>query len=167
MEYAILDEIQEKSEENREIYQQKNNVFVKSGLEELNEAWTGSDNKIKAYIYHNYCRLTGPIDIIIIIREYDTGEQIGDFALKQVESAIYPLYSTRAEDSIDIPAETPAPNLHPDVVKFILEKRSLPKKKYNDGEFDPTRNKWDINRLATTLNMSNRVIARFCRAKNI
>lgn len=167
MEYEILDRLVDQSENNRIEYQQKFNKFVRSGLEKLEEPWTGSDENIQTYVYHNYCRLSGPIDLIIVIREIDEGKQMGDFALRKVESAVYPLYSTKSEESIDIPAEEPAPDFHADIVKFILEKRSLPKKKYNEGEFDPTKHKWDINRIASTLNISNRLVAKFCRAKNI
>lgn len=166
MEYAILDELVEKSEQNRELYQTEKNVYIKSGLEELTEPWAGSDD-IKAYIYHNYCRLNGPIDILILIRELDTNQkEAGGFQLKKVEQTIYPLYATTSEDAIDIPSEIPAPEFHPDIVKFILDKRTLPKKKYAE-EFDPTKHKWDINRIASTLNISNRLVARYCRAKHI
>lgn len=167
MEYAILDEIKQTSEENREEYQQKNAVFYTSGIEKLEEPWGNSDENLQAYIYHNYFRKNGPIDLVIIINEIDQGKVQGDFVVKKVETAVYPIYSTRSEEAIDIPAEIPAPNLHPDDVKFILEKRSLPKKKYNEGEFDPAKHKWDINRIAQELNMSNRIVAKFCRAKNI
>lgn len=167
MEYEILDQLFDTSERNREEYQQKFNTFVKSGIEKLEEAWAGSDEALQTYIYHNYCRLNGPIDLVIVIREIDEGKKMGDFALRKVETAVYPMYSTKSEDAIDIPAEEPAPTLHPDIIKFILEKRSLPKKKYNEGEFDPTKHRWDINRIASTLNMSNRLVAQYCRAKNI
>lgn len=166
MEYAILDEITQTSEANREEYQEKTNLFWTSGLEKLQEPWGNSDENLQAYIYHNYFRKNGPIDLLIIINEIDQGKVQGDFIVKKVETAVYPIYSTKNEEAIDIPAEIPAPDLHPDIARFIIEKRSLPKKKYND-EFDPARHKWDINRIAQELNMSNRVVARYCRAKNL
>lgn len=166
MDYAILDTIHEKSEENKAKYEEKYNKTYQSGLEKLDEPWGNSDENLQVYFYHNYFRETGPIDLIIVINEIDEGKMQGDFCVKQVETAVYPLYSTRSEDAIDIPAEIPAPDFHPDIIKFILEKRSLKKKKYNE-EFDPTKHKWDINRIASTLNISNRLVARYCRAKNI
>lgn len=167
MEYAILDEIYERSEENREIYEQKFQKLIKSGIEKLIEPWNGSDSNLQAYIFHNYVRTNGPVDLLIIIREIDSGTKMGEFALRSVETAVYPIYSTKSEDAIDIPAELPAPDFHPDIIKFIVEKRSLPKKPYNEGDFDPTKHRWDINRIAQTLNISNRLVAQYCRAKNI
>lgn len=166
MDYEILERLVERSETNRENYQTKYNKFIKSGLEKLEEPWTGSDDTINAYFYHNYFRENGPIDLIVIVKEIDEGKKMGDFALRTVQSAIYPLYMTKDEEAIDIPAEEPAPKLHPNVIKFILEHRNRPKKKIGE-EFNPDLHKWDINKLAQELNMSNRIIAQYCRAKNI
>jgi len=168
MEYAILDEIIETNETNKEIYEQKKGVFIKSGIEKLEEPWGNSDD-FKVYIFHNFVRpIVGPIDLLIVIREIPSENNQNGFRMTKVEQAVYPLYCISSPEAIDIPQEIEAPDIHPDIAKFICEKRALPKKPYDkDIQFDPEKYKWDINRLATTLNMSNRIVARYCRAKHI
>jgi len=71
------------------------------------------------------------------------------------------------DQAIDIPPAEEAPKFHPDVVKFILEKRNLPKKPYNKPPEENVEYKWDVNKIAEALSISNRLVAKFCRAKNI
>ena len=164
MDYAILDQLQETSEPRRELYQEQNNCFVPSGIEEALEPMNGSSANIKVYIYRNYFMKSGMVDLCIVIREEKMGTR-GEFNLSQVECAIYPLYMAK-NDAFDIPASEEPPNLHPDQATFILEKRNRHKKKFG-AEFDPTKDKWNVNMIAEELNMSNRIVAQYCRALNI
>lgn len=167
MEYAILDQLQEYSEPKRNEYQTKNNVIIPSHIEELNEAFNGSSEKIRVFLYKNYFTRTDPIDLLIIIREEKGDEKNGDgFSLAKVEQAVFPLYNIKP-NSFDLPTLENPPDLHPDIIKFIVEKRSLPKKKYNEGEFDPEKHKWNVNLIANALNINNRAVADYCRIKNI
>lgn len=165
MDYEILDQLKDQSEPRREAYQEKNQVYVQSGIEEAIEPFNGSAGNIKLYIYKNYFMTSGAIDLAIVIREDKQGKR-GEFMFSQVECAIFPLYMGKT-DAFDIPATIEPPEIHPDQAKFILEKRSLPKKRYNEGEFDPEKNKWNVNLIAENLGMSNRIVAQYCRALGI
>lgn len=164
MDYAILDQLVETSEPRRELYQEENNCFVPSGIEEALEPMNGSSANIKVYIYRNYFMKSGMVDLCVVIREEKGGVR-GEFALSQVECAIYPLYMAK-NDAFDIPRSEEPPKIHPEQAKFILEKRNRPKKKFG-ADFDPTRDKWNVNQIAEELNMSNRIVAQYCRALNI
>lgn len=169
MEYEILDELMQTSEERREAYQEKNKVFFISSIEELQEPFGGSTPEIKAYIFNNYVSLSGLTNLLIIIRDkYQRTDDKSGFAIHTVEQAIFPLYQTDSK-SFDIPPSIEAPELPIEAQKFIFEKRSLPKKK-NDGIIaDASRQdyKWTVNQLAERLHLSNRRVALFCRAKGI
>lgn len=164
MDYAILDQLTETSEPRREDFQSQNNCYIKSGIEEITEPLNGSSANIRLYIYKNYFMRSGPVDLAIVIREEKGGVR-GEFCLSNVECAIYPLYMAKAE-AFDIPPEEEPPKLHPDVVKFILDKRNRPKKKAGEP-FDPTKDKWNVNQIAEELGMSNRIISQYCRAVNV
>lgn len=169
MEYAILDQLKEYSEPKREEYQKKNNCILASNIVEAEEPFNGSSPTIKAYIYKNYFMTSGPIDLLIIIREgakdkKDTSSN--GFKINNVEQAIFPLYMAKP-NAFDLPALENPPELHPDHIKFIVEKRSLPKKKYNAEEFDPNKHKWNVNLIAETLGISNRSVADYCRIMNL
>lgn len=168
MDYAILDDLYQISETNREIYETQNSVYIKSGIEKIEEPWTNSDD-VDVYIYHNYVKqITGPMDLLIIIWQDDNNktEQQNDLMVKKYKQAIFPLNCISSDDAIDIPVEIKAPNIKSDKAKFICEKRSLPKKPKN-VEFDPNKHKWDVNKIAMHINMSNRLVALFCRANNL
>jgi len=80
LEYDILKELEMTSRPRLEDYCKENNCFIKSGLEKLSEPWTGSDSKLKVYIYNNYMpenKKTGPITLLIVIREIDTKRYLG------------------------------------------------------------------------------------------
>lgn len=169
MDYEILDELMQTSEERREKYQEKNKVFFVSSIEELQEPFNGSTPEIKAFIFNNYVSLTGLTNLLIVIRDkYQRTDDKSGFAIHSVEQAIFPLYQTNPK-SFDIPPTIDAPDLAIDAQKFIFEKRALPKKKNNGNSDDASRveYKWTVNQLAEHLHLSNRRVALFCRAKGI
>lgn len=166
MEYAILDELYNKSEERKDEYMNATNTFFVSKLEEIEEPFQGSSDTIHFYVFSNYVSPTGLMNLAIIIREVATNtKSSGGLAINNVECAIFPLYNSR-EDAFVLPNSEPEPNLHPETIKFILEKRSLPKKPLN-VDMDKNKYRWNINDIASELHVSNRLIAQYCRVKNI
>lgn len=166
MEYAILDELQEQSESRFEEYCKKNKVELTTGIEEVTEPFTGSSASLRLFIYKNYISRSGPIDLAIVINETNRG-RIGEFKLNNVECAIYPLYLAK-ENAFDIPPFEEPPELPDEVVEFIMEKRSLPKKPNDPNiEFDPGKHRWSGNKIAEELHMSNRTIGKYLRCRNL
>lgn len=168
MDYQILDELWEKSEERRETYQQQRNVYVMSKIEEVGEPFNGSAGTIKLYIFNNYISQNGIINLAIVIRDtFEREDAKSGFAIHNVEQAIFPLYATGA-NSFDIPPSIEAPDLPREAQVFIFEKRKLPKvPREQAANQERHEYKWTINQLAEHLHMSNRRIAQFCRAKGI
>lgn len=166
--YAILDQLQEACDNNREAYLLKHPEFdLNSSIEKQDEAFNGSSDILQFYIFKNYVSKSGVVDLAIIIRETPSSGGYGDFKLKNVETAIYPLYTAKEGAFPDITAEI-APTLEPEIEKFIREKRSLPKKPYGtDTEFDPELYRWSVSMIAEKLGISNRTVSRFCRCKAI
>lgn len=165
MEYAILDELYFKSEERKADYQMATNKFFVSRLEEVEEPFPGSSDTMKFYIFQNYVSPTGLMNLAIIIRETPTGKKSeGGLQINNVETAIFPLYNT-SENAFDLPPMEELPDIHPDTVKFIVSKRTLPKKPV--GAAPGPQYKWTINEIAKELHISNRTIAQYCRVKNI
>lgn len=168
MEYAILDELLEQNNERKEEYESdpKNTKLYISSLEELTEPFFGSSTAFKTFIFRNYFSKTGIINLLIVIRESNNGK-MGEFKLNNVETAIYPLYFPLGnDDGIDLPPLTEEPDILQDQAKFIIEKRSLPKKPFLE-EFNPEKHRWQINRIAEHLQISNRKVAQYCKAKQI
>lgn len=165
-EYSILDELEQRSNEAKERYEAdpNNKVIYVSGIEELTEPFNGSSQDYRAYIYKNYFAKSGPMHLLIIIRETNKGKR-GEFALNNVETAIFPLYQV-SDNGIEIPPLEAPPDMLPDQSKFIIEHRKRPKKPLN-AAFDPDIHKWQINLIAETLQISNRRVAAFCRAMQI
>lgn len=166
MDYAILDDLWQSSEERIIDYQAKTNTYFQSRLEEVEEPFEGSSENIRLYIFKNYVSTNGPINLAIIIRETSTGKHsTGGIAINNVEASIFPIYDIR-QDAFDLPEPEELPELHPDTIKFIISKRSLPKKPIKEP---PNKNKykWTINDIAKELHISNRLIAQYCRVKNI
>lgn len=166
--YAILDELVQASEEREEAYKDKYNLAFTTRVMEVTEPWKGSSDNIRAFILHNYISTSGLLDLLVIIRETATGQTTGGFRLNNVETAIYPIYFAK-QDAFELPEPEPIPEgIHPDNIKFIISKRSLPKKPRNPAiEFDPEKHKWPINLIAETLHINNRTVAQYCRATNI
>lgn len=170
MEYAILDQLVEQSENNKERYFDKNPQAndVKSGVESQSEAFAGSSDTLQLYIFKNYFGKAGPVDLAIIIRETPATGGFGDFKLSNVEVAVFPLYSANGEgNAFDIPLSLEVlPSLTKEQEEFIFEKRRLPKKPYG-GEFDPAIHRWSCDRIAEELGVSNRKVGRFVRVKGL
>ncbi len=168
MEYAILDQLEEASENNRERYLEKHpEVSVTSGIEKQEESFNGSSDTLQFYIFKNYFAKSGIVDLGIIIRETPAKGGFGDFKLNNLEVAIYPLYSAKENAFSDITAEV-APELSKEQEEFIFKKRKLPKKPYGDDTvFDPSVHRWSIDKISEELGISNRTVARFVRCKGI
>lgn len=166
MDYLILDQLWTASEERTQEYQAKTNTFFTSSIEEVEEPFTGSNDSIRLYLFKNYVSSTGLMNLAVVIRETNTNKKSdGGLAINNVECAIYPLYDLQ-QNAFDLPPKEELPELHPDTIKFIIAKRSLPKKPQGD-EFDPTKHKWSVNDIAKELHISNRLISQYCRVKNI
>lgn len=167
--YAILDQLEEACENNRERYLEKHpEISVNSSIELQDEAFNGSSDTLQFYIFKNYISKTGIVDLAIIIRETPSkpGGGFDDFKVNNVECAIYPLYSAK-EGAFDVTAEV-APELKPEIENFILDKRKLPKKPYgNEIQFDPEKYRWSVGMIAEELGISNRTVAKYCRCKSI
>lgn len=165
MEYAILDELMESHESRVDEYQQRTNTYFTSGIEEIDEPFGGSSDTIRLFIFKNFVSVTGLMNLAIIIREVRTeNKSLGGLSINNVEQAVFPIYAM-AQNAFDIPAPEKAPELHPDTIKFIIQKRSLPKKPI--GEPNNQKYKWTVNDIAKELHVSNRLVAQYCRVKNI
>lgn len=166
--YAILDQLEETSERNKEIFIEKHPDYdATSSIEKQEESFNGSADTLQFYIFKNYFSKSGVVDLAIIIRETPSTGGFGDFKLTNVEAAVYPLYSAKEGAFDDITAEV-APVLEKDVEDFIREKRSLPKKPYGaEVEFDPSKYRWSVDRIAENLGISNRTVSKYCRCKCI
>lgn len=170
MDYAILDELQAESDERLQRFLEANpGTFATSKIFECEEPFQGSDENTRLFIYSNYMSRSGLINLAIIIRETPIENGGGDNNFlrvkSNVETTIFPLYLTKTP-VYDVPEPVEAPDITAQRARFILEKRSLPKKKANE-EFDCTKHKWTINKLAAELNMSNRLVAQYCKSKGI
>lgn len=170
-EYAILDQLRESCDNNRERFLEKHPDFsLNSSIEKQDEAFNGSSDILQFYIFKNYISKSGVVDLAVIIRETPSKDNGGfdDFKVNNVECAIYPLYTAKEGGGFeDITAEV-APVLKPEVEEFIREKRSLPKKPYgNDTEFDPAKYRWSVSMIAEELGISNRTVSKYCRCKAI
>lgn len=166
MEYAILDQLWQASEDKREEYQQRTNTYFVSKIDEVEEPFAGSSDTIRMFIFKNYVASTGLMNLAIITREVKTNQKSpGGLAINNVECAIFPMYDV-SQNAFDLPPKEELPELHPDIIKFIVAKRSLPKKPVG-AETDTTKYKWQVNDIAKELHISNRVIAQYCRVQNI
>lgn len=173
MEYAILDELKDTSDERLQRFLEANpEIAVISKIEEAEEAFDGSDPNMKLYIFQNYMSRTGLMNLAIIIRELKDEEknnQEGESDLLQttahVETSIFPLYSTKPA-VFELPEAIEEPDIPRQKAQFIIEKRGLPKIKKGET-FDCTKHRWNVNLIAEKLNMSNRIVARYCKSKGI
>lgn len=169
-EYAILDELKEQSDERLQKFMETQGVMVVSKISEIEEPFDGSDPDMRLFIFSNYMSKRGLVNLAIIIREHkrekNENEEGGTLSVKSdVETSIFPMYFTNNQ-IFDLPEKVESPEITPKRASFILEKRSLPKKK--KGEiFDPSKHKWTINLLAAELNMSNRLVAQYCKSLEI
>lgn len=173
MEYAILDELKEASDERLERFLASNpNIYAKSNIFECEEPFEGSDPNMKLYIYSNYMSRTGLINLGIIIREIPR-EGVEEVENKEdvltvrtdVETSIFPIYLSKTP-VYDMPEKLESPEITEARAKFIIDKRALPKKKA-DEQFDCTKHRWNVNMIASELNMSNRLVAQYCKANNL
>lgn len=166
MDYAILDNLYQQSEERALDYQNRTNTYFKSSIEEVDEPFPGSSENIRFFVFKNYVSTTGLINLAIIIRETVTTEKSsGGLRINNVEASIFPLYELN-ETAFELPPKEELPDLHPDIIKFIISKRAMPKKPLGEN-FDPERHRWTINDIAKELHISNRSIAQYCRVQNI
>lgn len=171
MEYAILDQLWGESEERLERYLQANpGIYAKMNLTECEESFSGSDPYTRLFIFSNYMSRSGLINLAIIIRETPIAEQEETESeyLKpttNVTTTIFPMYLTKTP-IYDMPEKVEAPEITEQRAKFIIEKRALPKMKANET-FDPDRHRWAVNKIAAELNMSNRLVAQYCKANGI
>lgn len=166
MEYAILDELKYESDQRLEAFLAANpGVYATSTLMEVEEPFEGSDPNTRLFIYSNYMSKTGLINLAIIIKETkDSDKENEEFlsVASKVECSIFPLYLTKTP-IYDMPEKVESPDITEERAKFIIEKRTLPK--MGKGEtFDPTKHKWSVNKIAAELNMSNRLVAQYCKA---
>ena len=169
MEYAILDDLMETAEERAANCKDIKKILYIPQIEELTEPFTGSAPYTHAYIMKNYLTQNlSPLDLLIIIRDIPTGRKTqGDIRINNVEQSIYPLYLVK-DDGIELPPPSEIPKLHPEQIEFIVEHRKRPKQGYGDKEeFNPDIHRWTIDQIAKELNMSNRTVSKFCRAKNL
>lgn len=166
MDYYILDEIMELSNKRRE--KMLDGGYFISSINELTDPYEGSSDFIHAYLFKNFVEKNGSLsNLIIIIRDKPTGKQINGFELNNVEMSIYTLPIT-SDERIKLNKEPKAPEIHPDDEKFIIEKRSLPKKPYDPNiAFNPDLHKWSTMQIAEHLHISNRTVGAYCKAHNI
>lgn len=166
MEYAVLDQLWELSENKKDDYQQRTNSYFVSSIDEVEEAFQGSSDTLRLFIFKNYVSSTGLMNLAIITREVKTNQKSsGGLAINNVETAIFPLYEV-SQDAFDLPPKEELPELHQDIIKFIIAKRSLPKKPQGEQP-DPLKYRWQVNDIAKELHISNRLIAQYCRVQNI
>lgn len=168
-EFEILDLLQDESDERIRRYMEINpGTYVASKIFECEEPFPGSAENTRLFIFSNYMSKTGLVNLAIVIRETPTGkEEKGDVlsVRSNVETTIFPLYFTPTP-VYEMPEKVEAPDITPQRAKFILEKRNLPKKKPLE-EFNPLMHKWTVNQLASELNMSNRLVAQYCKSMGI
>lgn len=166
MEYAILDQLWNNSEERTAEYQARTNTYFTSSLTEVEEPFNGSSDTIRMFIFKNYVSSTGLMNLAIITREVKTNQKSeGGLAINNVECAIFPLYDL-SQSAFDLPDKEPLPAINPEHIKFIIAKRSLPKKPQG-VEMDLNKYKWQVNDIAKELHISNRLVAQYCRVQNI
>lgn len=166
MEYAVLDQLWQASEEKIAEYQERTNTYFVSSIDEIEEPFQGSSDTLRLFIFRNYVSSTGLMNLAIITREVKTNQKSsGGLLINNVECAIFPLYNM-TQDAFDLPPREEAPELHPDAIKFILQKRSLPKKPLGEPN-NPAKYRWQVNDIAKELHISNRLISQYCRVKNI
>lgn len=171
MDYEILSQLQDESDSRLQDFCQKNNVYVDSKLEEVTEPFNGANPYTRLFVYKNYMSRTGLMNLAIVIREtprdnVDTSSDVLQVEA-DVETSIFPLYLAK-QDAFELPDPEPTPNLHPDEVRFILEKRKRPRVQVQKGEiFDPNIHRWNVNMIAEQLHISNRIVSQFCRSKNV
>lgn len=166
MEYAILDDLISSSESRKQEFQEKTNSYFESTVERIDEPFLGSSENIRLYVFKNYVSSTGLMNLGIVIRDVNTGEKsTGGLAIHNVECAVFPLYLL-PQNAFDLPEPEELPDLHPDIIKFIINKRSLPKKPAGI-EANPEKYKWTVNEIAKELHISNRLVSRYCRVRNI
>lgn len=165
-EYQILDDLITASESRIQEFQERNNMYFQSGIEEVEEPFTGSADTIRLFIYKNYVSQNGLMNLAIIVRDVRTEQKsLGGLRINQVETSIFPLYAMQ-QTAFDLPPAEKPPELHPDTVRFIISKRTLPKKPQGQPE-DKSKYKWTVNDIAAKLHISNRLVAQYCRVKNI
>lgn len=169
MDYKILDDLMDLSNKRRASVEVEDCLI--SQIEELN-GWKGSSDFIRAFIFKNFIEITKQgnakaINLLIICRDTPSGKKSeGGLEINNVETTVVTLpqlgYKFPTSDrpkTIDI---------HPEHEKFIIEKRSLPKKPYDPSvEFDPEKHRWSTMQLAEKLHISNRTIGAYCKEHNI
>jgi len=170
MEYAILDELKETSDERLQRFLEANpEIAVISKIEEAEEPFEGSDPNMKLYIFQNYMSKTGLMNLGIVIRECkkEGVENEGDLLQPSanVETSIFPLYNTKPA-FFELPEAIEPPDIPRQKAQFIIEKRALTKLKKGEA-FDCTKHRWNVNMIAEKLNMSNRIVAKYCKSKGI
>lgn len=165
MEYKILDDLWEVSQQRTPDFQERNNTYFTSSLTEVEEPFKGSTDTLRLFIFKNYVSQNGLMNLAIVIRDVRTQQKSeGGLAINNVECSIFPLYLLQ-QTAFDLPEPEEEPELHPDNIKFIIAKRSLPKKPQG-AEYDE-KYKWTINQIASHLHISNRIVAQYCRVKNL
>lgn len=169
MEYAILEQLKNESDERLQRFLEANPAtYVVSKLFEAEEPFNGSDERTRLFIFSNYMSKSGLINLAIIITEEWKEEKEDSDSLEtssNVRTSIFPLYLTKTP-VYDMPEKIESPDITPERARFIIEKRSLPKMKMNEA-FDPCRHRWAVNKIASELNMSNRLVAQYIKANNL
>lgn len=166
MEYAVLDQLWAASEERIQEYQDRTGTYFTSSITEVEEPFNGSSDTLRMFIFKNYVSSTGLMNLAIITREVVTNQKSqGGLMINNVETAIFPLYDM-SQTAFDLPEKEPLPDINADTIKFIVAKRSLPKKPKGEA-FDLTKYKWQVNDIAKELHISNRIVAQYCRVQNI
>lgn len=168
MEYAILDELQELSDRRAEEFMERTKRYFVSRIEEVTESFEGSSPNIRLFIFHNFVTKSDLVDLAVIIREVpNRKDDKTGFMINNVESSIFPIY-VKAQQAFDLPTYDDVPKYPEEKVKFIVEKRSLPKKPYDASiPFDPEKHKWTIGMIAEHLHISNRNLAIYCKYNNL
>lgn len=166
MEYAILDQLWNASEERAAEYQERTNTFFTSSIKEVEEPFQGSSDTLRLFIFKNYVSSTGLMNLAIITREVVTNQKSsGGLAINNVETAVFPIYDI-SQTAFDLPDKEPLPDIAPENIKFIISKRNRPKKPQGQP-FDPDKHRWQVNDIAKELHISNRIVAQYCRVQNI
>lgn len=167
--FAILDDLQENSTTNQIKYEEMNinAERVNSSLFELTEPFEGSTETIHAYVFKNYFpNPYSPINLLIIINEDKGDAEKNGFRLSRVNAAVFPLYCLADDDAVQPFEGEELPKFSPEDEQKIKAWRALPKKEYS-APFDPAKDKWSVNKISAELQLSNRLVGRYCKILGI
>lgn len=175
MDYAILDELEEQSNERLQRYLEVNpGIYVKSKIFEADEPFEGSDPNVRVFIFSNYMSKTGLINLAIVIREVERegikkeGSEDALQVRSDVETSIFPIYLSKTTEAgiYDMPEKIECPEITPARAKFIIEHRERPKKPRSE-QFNADIHRWTVNMIAQALEMSNRIVAQYIKANDL